>query len=52
MLRELLVVVEVASVTNALKGNVPVCDAMPEMTPLLLSSERPWGKVPPEICQE
>jgi hypothetical protein len=52
MLRELLVVVEVASVTDVVKGNVPVCELMPEITPLLLLSERPCGNDPPVICQE
>jgi hypothetical protein len=52
MLKELLEVVDVASVTNAVKRNVPVCDVMPEIAPLFLSSERPWGNDPPEICHE
>ena len=41
---------DVASVTEVVKLKVPVCEVVPEITPLLLSRESPWGRVPVVIC--
>jgi hypothetical protein len=42
-----LAAVELASVTDAEKLKVPDSAVVPEMTPVVLSSDRPWGKDPP-----
>jgi len=49
-LKDWLAVAEVVSMTEVVKLNVPACELTPEITPLLLSSESPWGNDPEVIC--
>jgi hypothetical protein len=51
MLKDVLAMAAVESVTEVVKLKLPLCDVVPEIIPVLESSDNPFGNVPLVICQ-
>ena len=48
---DMLAVEAFASVTVVVKPNVPVCDVVPEISPVAVSRDKPFGSAPAVSCQ-